>query len=248
MSETPPSDPSLLFESLSALTDGESDDAQVARVLAAWRTDAELRDKWRTYHLTADAMRSDVALAIQSSDEDFLQRFSERLAKEPVVLAPSAMVAVTSHEDRNQSQRWGWGLALAASVVVVMSGVMGLIQGNAPWSAISNESVAFDRSSVTDVAATAPREFPTESRDRRTWPVDAKWMSAIANGMSPDAGQLSVARARHFLAANDQTSQAVNYEVALSEPQPQAFEDASQAPPFGSRSMIMPVGWVQSEP
>jgi sigma-E factor negative regulatory protein RseA len=85
------SDPSR--EALSALADGEAHASDVARACAAWKDDAEARASWHGYQLIGDVMRSD-DLARASRGDVFLKNFRDRLAQEPVVLAPAAAAQV----------------------------------------------------------------------------------------------------------------------------------------------------------
>jgi sigma-E factor negative regulatory protein RseA len=85
-------DDEMPFEALSALADGEASAPEVARACSAWREDAKVRAQWSSYHLIGDAMRSD-ELADASGSAHFLKSFRERLAQEPVVLAPAGLVA-----------------------------------------------------------------------------------------------------------------------------------------------------------
>ena len=71
-------------ESISQLMDGELDERATEAALGALRRDAQAIDAWRTYHLVSDAMRDTPLLSA-----GFAARFSERLAAEPTVLAPS---------------------------------------------------------------------------------------------------------------------------------------------------------------
>lgn len=78
-----------MSEILSALSDGQATPEEVARACAAWRDNAQARDSWHRYQLIGDAMR--LPELLKSSDSSaFLQGFRERLAQEPVVLAPQA--------------------------------------------------------------------------------------------------------------------------------------------------------------
>jgi sigma-E factor negative regulatory protein RseA len=91
MSDRRPDD-EMSFEALSALADGEAGAPDVARACAAWRDDAKARAHWSSYHLIGDVMRSD-ELADTSGSARFLKNFHERLAQEPVILAPAGLVA-----------------------------------------------------------------------------------------------------------------------------------------------------------
>ncbi len=84
-------------ERLSALVDGEVLADEVAAVMRVWRDDrraeASVCETWHTYQLIGDVMRSD-DLARAGRDDVFLDQLRQRLAQEPVVIAPAA----PSHE------------------------------------------------------------------------------------------------------------------------------------------------------
>lgn len=72
-------------QQISALVDGELDTAEAVHLLKALRS-PELRDTWDTYHQIGDVIRNEaMAGAVR---RDFSARFAERLANEPVLLAP----------------------------------------------------------------------------------------------------------------------------------------------------------------
>ncbi|WP_148716190.1 sigma-E factor negative regulatory protein [Chitinolyticbacter meiyuanensis] len=70
-------------EQLSALIDNELDAHDSAAVLSRLAADPDLRGDWQEWHLVGDAMQSHPLLS-----PDFMKRFSERLAAEPIVLVP----------------------------------------------------------------------------------------------------------------------------------------------------------------
>ena len=78
-------------EKISALVDGELDDAQLELVLQQLFSDTE-KEAWDTYHAIGDVVRSDDLATVVSPD--FMQRFSERFASEPVILMPEKHVKV----------------------------------------------------------------------------------------------------------------------------------------------------------
>ena len=82
------------MDKISALMDGELDEAQAREQLARLNRDGELADNWHTFHLIGDALRGEHALS-----RDFSQRLAARLTKEPAVLAPrrSAVKRVTTY-------------------------------------------------------------------------------------------------------------------------------------------------------
>lgn len=71
------------LSTLSAVLDGEAGEAQTDACLEAMKRDEVLRRTWAEYHLVGEMMRGAAPL-----QEDFMSRFSARLAAEPTVLAP----------------------------------------------------------------------------------------------------------------------------------------------------------------
>lgn len=72
---------------LSAALDGETARADTDALLQALKGDEGLRRNWSDYHLIGDLMRG-----IEPARDDFMARFSARLADEPTVLAPRRSV------------------------------------------------------------------------------------------------------------------------------------------------------------
>jgi sigma-E factor negative regulatory protein RseA len=102
-------------EWISRLADGDHSAADAA--CRHWRDDADAREAWHLYHLIGDSLRSDeLARADVAGDERFLATLRERLADEPVVLAP-APVAWTPLAASPKPRRLP--LALAAGVLAV---------------------------------------------------------------------------------------------------------------------------------
>lgn len=128
-------DDSISFESLSALADNEATDREVNRACGAWRDQAAARERWNTYHLIGDAMRSEGLARSASSDADFLAGVRGRLQQEPVVLAPVVHVAVpermpvaapTSLDAARalRHRRWAGPVSVAAGFVMVLSALV----------------------------------------------------------------------------------------------------------------------------
>ena len=82
------------MDKISALMDGELYERQVGQELARLKQQHELRESWDTYHLISDALRGDALLSA-----NLKQGVSERLAREPTVLAPrrSAVRRITTY-------------------------------------------------------------------------------------------------------------------------------------------------------
>lgn len=69
------------YEALSALVDGELDEARARQLLARCGSDAELFERWSIYQVVGDALRS--AELVASHRENFVGRMQLRLAAEP---------------------------------------------------------------------------------------------------------------------------------------------------------------------
>jgi sigma-E factor negative regulatory protein RseA len=69
---------------LSALIDGETENHELPVVLKALKSTPAMRDAWSEYHLIGDVLRGEPEL-----DHDITSSVMQRLADEPVVLAPS---------------------------------------------------------------------------------------------------------------------------------------------------------------
>lgn len=130
------SDRDATREALSALADGEAPSQDVARACAAWRDQPDARAAWRDYQMIGDVMRSE-DLAQAADSDAFLSRFRERLAQEPVVLAPAA-AAQTAGAQRDvardlaetgvvralKRRAWAGPMSVAAGFVMIVGALM----------------------------------------------------------------------------------------------------------------------------
>ncbi|WP_158770845.1 sigma-E factor negative regulatory protein [Paraglaciecola sp. L1A13] len=113
------------IENLSALVDGELHDEQL---LDAIKSDAELADKWQSYHLIRDGLRKEMAPQINF---DIAANVAAALESEPAILAPKK-----SWRDLPligsvvPFAKQGGQMAVAASVAVAM--IIGVQQFNQP--------------------------------------------------------------------------------------------------------------------
>lgn len=119
-------------QALSALLDGEGEHADQA--CKAWREDASVRADWHAYHLIGELMRSDDVRCAPQRDAGFLARLRDRLADEPVVLAPAAPAT-------RVQRAWAAPVAVAAGMIAV-AGVLVLTRGAAPVGATQERSAA----------------------------------------------------------------------------------------------------------
>jgi sigma-E factor negative regulatory protein RseA len=142
---------------LSAAADGDAE--AIGQACRAFREgDRRARADWHAYHLIGDVMRSSELASPPARDADFLATFRERLAAEPVVLAPAAA---------KRSTRWSapwvgpWrapaaALASAAGVAVV-AGVLVMSRSGSEGPGASALPFA--------AAPTSPGATPTLVRD-----------------------------------------------------------------------------------
>lgn len=129
-------------EKLSALMDGELGAQEMDEVLKVLRQDRAMLHDWAAWQAGSNAMKGETA-----PDPVFLQRFSERLETEPVVLAPRV-----SGPQLSRVRRLVLPLTVAASVVFV---------GAAMWryamppveSALPSQSLAESDSALHDYLA-----------------------------------------------------------------------------------------------
>lgn len=118
----------LSSEQLSALFDGVAEETELDRLCQQW-ADEETRAQWHTWSLIGDVLRSEDLAQTPSHDAHFLATLRERLAQEPVVLAPAAlpraphetgMAAPSGGRGRARPGLWIGSAAVAASVAVVV--------------------------------------------------------------------------------------------------------------------------------
>jgi sigma-E factor negative regulatory protein RseA len=81
---------------LSALYDGQADAAEQELALKSCHFDPRVMRAWQDWHLIGDVMRSEELASSRGRDDAFLERFRVELAREPVVLAPSAAAPAES--------------------------------------------------------------------------------------------------------------------------------------------------------
>jgi len=113
-------------ERLSALLDGELRADAVAGACAAWRADGRMLETWHAYHLIGDVLRSDDLASPAARDAAFLNRLRERLADEPVVLAPQPLPVaavpaqgMVAGAGARSARRWRTSAAVAAGFMAV---------------------------------------------------------------------------------------------------------------------------------
>lgn len=128
---------------LSALADGEPQALDAA--CEHWRDDPDARRTWHAYHLIGDVMRSEELAASPQRDAAFLAGLRQRLAHEPVVLAPTPVAEAPAS--------WSVPAALVAGFVVMAGVLMVARLGPAGVGAASPELAAAPVAQPTAVEA-----------------------------------------------------------------------------------------------
>ena len=105
---------------LSAALDGGSPRDETEACITALKRDDALRQTWSEYHLIGDLMRG-----VAPARDDFMARFSVRLADEPTVLAPRRSVWPQRVAVASLASFAVWG-------VVSLSGLMSDTPATAP--------------------------------------------------------------------------------------------------------------------
>jgi sigma-E factor negative regulatory protein RseA len=112
------------LEALSLLSDGQASAAQAERAVQAWTRQPQARAFWHAAQVAGDGLRSPDLLTAAQRDEAFLEGVRQRLAFEPVILAPSEPpMAPALGVQPGGPKRWWVGLSAAAGLAVLALGL-----------------------------------------------------------------------------------------------------------------------------
>jgi sigma-E factor negative regulatory protein RseA len=96
----------MVMDGISALMDGELDESQAQQEIARLKGDAELRERWDSFHVIGDAIRGQGLVS-----PGLAALVAKRLQEEPTVLAP--------RRSTRQAKRVTYALSAAASLCAV---------------------------------------------------------------------------------------------------------------------------------
>ena len=183
-------------EQLSALADGEVAGASAAQACGHWQGSADARAAWHAYQLIGDVLRSDDLATDPASDAAFLAAFRNRLAAEPVVLAPRPLEVSVTHEVSSAAatggRRWSWRLPTAVGAAfVAAAGVFTLTRPSGSPEPATEIAARTEAPNVATVSAPVRLARPTST--------EAEPQSVVASGQV-----IRDARLDRYLAAHKQ--------------------------------------------
>jgi len=100
---------------LSALMDGELDVEEVEHLMSAMKTNGDVKESWKHYHLIGDAMRGDA-----DTSPDLSAKIMQALEDEPTVLAVNKQIKEAPTEIKKRGVKTPMFWSVAASVAAVM--------------------------------------------------------------------------------------------------------------------------------
>ena len=112
----------MALQRLSAALDGEVGASEATLSAQTWAVDPEHRTQWHAWCLAGDVMRADDLACNPAHDEAFLARLRERMAGEPVVLAPTVSRPLPA---ASGAARWAvrWASGRVAGSAAALAGV-----------------------------------------------------------------------------------------------------------------------------
>ncbi len=131
---------------ISALMDGELGQDAAKTALAMLKQHKELQDAWLDYHLIGDAMRQATVISY-----GFSERLKEKLALEPVILAPRRPLLIKTRVA---------ALSIAASLAAVAMVAWVILQNNTDKA--KENIVATPQSNAAAMLASLPK-YPINS-------------------------------------------------------------------------------------
>jgi sigma-E factor negative regulatory protein RseA len=184
---TGPHDDCPSRERLSALADGETGGTASAAACTTWRDDADARRDWHAWQLIGDVLRSDELASDGARDARFLAAVRERLAAEPVVMAPMPMAASIA---ARRGGRWMLPASMAAGFVLVV-GAFAVVRPDVSAPA-------------ADTAVARTESSSPSTADSTFVPVDLRETARGSGVIVADQKMIRDAQLERYLAAHKQ--------------------------------------------
>lgn len=247
-------DAAFSFEALSALTDGEANEREVARACAAWRDSDEARVRWQTYQLVGDVMRSDGLARGKRSDADFLAGVRDRLAQEPVVLAPTVRPSIPAHPASQvpvataqvlHHRRWAGPMSVAAGFVLVIGAVVSSLNGGSLAPSLTPQGSQGAVMAQGAVGQGAP--VLAQALSGSEAPLPAAWSPGLSHALTADSSVSQRVMASHpsFTENTQGAGSRVGYVVLMRDDQLDQLL-AAQREQAEARSLASPSGMMRS--
>ncbi len=147
-------------ELVSALVDGQLRDAEFAQAMAHLEDSNEARQRWHSYHVVGDALRTGRA-DVSAHDADFVLRLRARLQQESPSLAMTAQVRSSPQFVRSSSANdrlWRLVVGLASVAMVAVVAWRDFKASEAPGAQLAAEPQAGKTASSQDVAPVMIRD------------------------------------------------------------------------------------------
>ncbi|HET6789630.1 MAG TPA: sigma-E factor negative regulatory protein, partial [Aquabacterium sp.] len=248
-------DAAFSFEALSALTDGEANEREVARACAAWRDSEEARARWQTYQLVGDVMRSDGLARGKRSDADFLAGVRDRLVQEPVVLAPATRPVIPAQPSVQarpavaqvlHHRRWAGPMSVAAGFVLVIGAVVSSLNGGSLAPSMTPQG---SQGAVMAQGATGQGGAPAlaQAFSGADAPLPAAWSPGLSQALTADSSVPQRVMASHpsFTENTQGAGSRVGYVVFMRDDQLDQLL-AAQREQAEARSLASPSGSIRS--
>jgi sigma-E factor negative regulatory protein RseA len=143
------------MDGISALMDGELEAQEAQRHLARLKDDAELRDRWDSFHVIGDALRGERPLLLSLR---FHEALAKALAEEPTVLAPRRTIPTPKRVTT-------YALSAAASLSAVALVAWVAVSPTAPVAPLANMAQGPVKALPVAAADPAPlTSVPSEGR------------------------------------------------------------------------------------
>jgi len=167
-------------EQVSALADGHLQGEAFAQAIEAIGAEGESRATWQAYHVVGDVLRSG-SHSPCSDTSAFLARFQQRLAAEPVMMAPVAepvavAVPVQLRAEAANEPVFRWKLVAGAASLMAVAAIS--------WTLVGNGS-AVPQQGGAQLASVQQQQQPAPAVNSVLAAAAANGPQAVGNTLTP---------------------------------------------------------------